>query len=213
MDYRISRNRMVDRQLRARGIISERVIQAMRKVPRHYFVDEALRHKAYSDSPLPIGEGQTISQPYTVACMIQAMEVDSGDTVLEIGAGSGYQTALLAEIACKVFSLERIPSLLNRARKVLDRLGYLNVVLWQSDGTRGWKEYAPYDAIVVSASAPEIPWPLLAQLADGGRLVLPVGRDHTQTLVKVVRQGDDFHRTELGNCRFVKLMGQFGWSE
>jgi protein-L-isoaspartate(D-aspartate) O-methyltransferase len=213
MDYRISREKMVREQIIGRGIKDENVIQAMREVPRHLFVEEALWSLAYSDRSLPIGEKQTISQPFIVGLMIEAVELQPGELVLEIGSGSGYQTAVLARMASKVYSLERIPSLLIRARRVLDEIGTLNVVMWQSDGTKGWKRFAPYDAIIVSAGGPEIPEPLLDQLADGGRLVAPVGDASGQDLIKVVRRGEEFTRTSLGPCRFVKLVGAHGWRE
>jgi len=213
MDYRISREKMVKHHILGRGIRDEKVIQTMREVPRHLFVEEALWSLAYSDRSLPIGEKQTISQPYIVALMVEAAELKGGESVLEIGSGSGYQTAVLARMASKVYSLERIPSLLIRARRVLDKIGTLNVVMWQSDGTKGWKEYAPYDAIIVSAGGPDIPGPLLDQLADGGRLVAPIGDPSCQDLVKVVRQGDEFFRTSLGPCCFVKLLGAHGWRD
>ena len=213
MDYRISRERMVKQQIIGRGIKDENVIRAMREVPRHLFVEEALWSMSYSDRSLPIGEKQTISQPYIVGLMIEAVELRQGESVLEIGSGSGYQTAVLSRIASKVYSLERIPSLMIRARRVLDEIGTLNVVMWQSDGTKGWKEYAPYDAIIVSAGGPEVPVPLLDQLADGGRLVVPVGDPSCQDLVKVVRRGNEFSRTSLGPCRFVRLVGAHGWRD
>ena len=213
MDYRISRERMVKQQIIGRGIQDENVIRAMREVPRHLFVEEALWSMSYSDRSLPIGEKQTISQPYIVGLMIEAVELQQGESVLEIGSGSGYQTAVLSRMASKVYSLERIPSLMIRARRVLDEIGTLNVVMWQSDGTKGWKEYAPYDAIIVSAGGPEIPVPLLDQLADGGRLVAPVGDPSCQDLVKVVRRGNEFSRTSLGPCRFVRLVGAHGWQD
>ena len=213
MDYRISRERMVKQQIIGRGIQDENVIRAMREVPRHLFVEEALWSMSYSDRSLPIGEKQTISQPYIVGLMIEAVELRQGESVLEIGSGSGYQTAVLSRMASKVYSLERIPSLMIRARRVLDEIGTLNVVMWQSDGTKGWKEYAPYDAIIVSAGGPEIPVPLLDQLADGGRLVAPVGDPSCQDLVKVVRRGNEFSRTSLGPCRFVRLVGAHGWRD
>ncbi len=208
-----SRIRMVDEPIIARGIRDPKVIAAMRKVPRHLFVEEALHSQAYSDHPLPIGEKQTISQPYMVALMTEAMQLKGMEKVLEIGAGSGYQTAILAEIAFKVFSIERIRSLTIQARKLLYDLGYLNVEIKFSDGTLGWVEESPFDAIIVTAGSPGIPQPLVDQLAVGGRLVIPVGDSADQELVRVTRTEEGTKREDLGGCRFVKLIGQHGWEE
>jgi protein-L-isoaspartate(D-aspartate) O-methyltransferase len=207
------RMRMVDEQIIARGIRDPRVITAMRKVPRHLFVEEALQSQAYSDHPLPIGEKQTISQPFMVALMTEAMQLKGMEKVLEIGAGSGYQTAILAEIAFKVFSIERIRSLAIQARKLLYDLGYLNVEIKFSDGTLGWVEESPFDAIIVTAGSPGIPQPLVDQLAVGGRLVIPVGDAADQELVRITRTEEGTKREDLGGCRFVKLIGQHGWEE
>jgi protein-L-isoaspartate(D-aspartate) O-methyltransferase len=213
MDYPNARAQMVRSQLIARGIKDERVIQAMNTVPRHLFVEEALRSRAYSDRSLPIGEKQTISQPYIVARMSEALDVGPQDRILEVGTGSGYQTAILSYIGAHVYSLERLPRLLLRARRILDSLGRQNVSLLQSDGSKGWREHAPFDAVLVAAGSPSIPEPLLEQLAEGGRLVLPIGDDSCQELVKVVRRGDEFLKSLLGECRFVKLVGNHGWNE
>ncbi len=213
MDYPNARKQMVRSQLIARGIKDERVIQAMSIVPRHLFVEDALRSRAYSDRSLPIGEKQTISQPYIVARMTEALDVEPGDRILEVGTGSGYQAAVLSLIADHVYSLERLPRLLIRARTLLDSLGYRNVSLLQSDGSKGWREHAPFNAVLVTAGSPSIPEPLLEQLDDGGRLVLPIGDDSCQELVRVVREGNEFFKTVLGGCRFVKLVGNHGWSE
>ena len=210
-DYRVARENMVLSQLKARSISDPLVLKAMLTVPRHLFVDEALESQAYNDHPLPIGDKQTISQPYMVASMTEALELSPKDIVLEIGTGCGYQTAILAEIAAKVYSIERISSLMARARKILEMLGYLNVLIKVGDGTVGWKEYAPFDAIIVTAGSPDVPEPLLHQLANGGRLVVPVGDRFSQELIKVVRSGDEFTRTNLGGCRFVDLIGAHGW--
>jgi len=207
------RMRMVDEQIIARGIRDPRVITAMRKVPRHVFVEEALQNQAYSDHPLPIGEKQTISQPFMVALMTEAMQLKGMEKVLEIGAGSGYQTAILAEIAFKVFSIERIRSLTIQARKLLYDLGYLNVEIKFSDGTLGWVDESPFDAIIVTAGSPGIPQPLVDQLATGGRLVIPVGDAADQELVRITKDGRGTKREDLGGCRFVKLIGQHGWEE
>jgi len=208
-----ARMRMVDEQIISRGIRDPAVIVAMRKVPRHLFVEEALQNQAYSDHPLPIGEKQTISQPYMVALMTEAMQLKGMEKVLEVGAGSGYQTAILAEIAFKVFSVERIRSLTIQARKLLYDLGYLNVEIKFSDGTLGWVEESPFDAIIVTAGSPGIPQPLVDQLAIGGRLVIPVGDSTDQELVRITRTEEGVKREDLGGCRFVKLIGQHGWEE
>ena len=207
------RMRMVDEQIIARGIRDPRVMTAMRKVPRHVFVEEALQNQAYSDHPLPIGEKQTISQPFMVALMTEAMQLKGMEKVLEIGAGSGYQTAILAEIAFKVFSIERIRSLTIQARKLLYDLGYLNVEIKFSDGTLGWVDESPFDAIIVTAGSPGIPQPLVDQLATGGRLVIPVGDAADQELVRITKTEEGTKREDLGGCRFVKLIGQHGWEE
>jgi len=207
------RMRMVDEQIIARGIRDPRVMTAMRKVPRHVFVEEALQNQAYSDHPLPIGEKQTISQPFMVALMTEAMQLKGMEKVLEIGAGSGYQTAILAEIAFKVFSIERIRSLTIQARKLLYDLGYLNVEIKFSDGTLGWVDESPFDAIIVTAGSPGIPQPLVDQLAIGGRLVIPVGDAADQELVRITKTEEGTKREDLGGCRFVKLIGQHGWEE
>ena len=175
MEFAIARERMVADQLRARGITDPRVLTAMGRVPRHRFVEEALAARAYGDYPLPIGEKQTISQPYMVALMTQALELVGGERVLEVGTGSGYQTAILAELAAKVYSVERIRSLADRARAILEELGYYNVLIRVGDGTLGWREEAPFDAVLVTAAAPEVPAPLVEHVKPGGRLVIPVG--------------------------------------
>ncbi len=211
--YRRARERMVSQQIAARGVADERVLAAMRKVPRHLFVEEALRDQAYADHPLPIGEGQTISQPYIVALMTEALELKGPEKVLEVGTGSGYQTAILAELARWVYSIERHPGLLERARQILEALGYTNVILKLGDGTKGWPEAAPFEAILVTAAGPRVPEPLLEQLAEGGRLVMPVGDEWSQYLVKVVKKGGKFYRQTLEPVRFVKLVGEYGFKE
>ena len=207
------REEMVDTQIESRGITDINVLAALRKVPRHLFVSEALRDQAYGDFPLPIGEQQTISQPFIVAEMTQALQLQEKDRVLEIGTGSGYQAAVIAQIASRVYTIERIHSLLVQARNLFDRLQYYNIVTRYSDGTTGWAEESPFDAIIVTAGAPEVPGPLVNQLADGGRLVVPVGDQHSQDLVKLYKDQNGIHRTNLGGCRFVKLVGEYGWSE
>jgi protein-L-isoaspartate(D-aspartate) O-methyltransferase len=211
MEYIREREQMVESQIRARGIRDQRVLDAMRTVPRHLFVEKGLYGQAYEDYPLPIGEEQTISQPYMVALMTEAMELTPTDIVLEIGTGCGYQAAVLAEIAARVYSIERIPFLAARAQKTLAELGYENVFITSGDGTLGWKEHAPFDAIITTAGAPTIPEPLKEQLADGGRLVIPVGDRFSQDLIKVTRKGNTFSQANMGGCRFVKLIGEYGW--
>jgi len=207
-----ARERMLEKDLIPRGIKDKKVLDAMLKVPRHLFVPEAQRMSAYEDHPLPIGEGQTISQPYMVARMTEALELEKEKNVLEIGTGSGYQTAVLAELAKKVYSVERVPSLTGKARTVLDSQGYRNVLVKLSDGTLGWEEYAPYDCILVTAGSPSVPSPLLDQLVPGGVLVIPVGGNSIQELVRV-RKRDDGTTTEekMGGCVFVRLVGKCGW--
>lgn len=211
--YQRARKRMVKTQIAARGIKDPRVLRAMLKVPRHLFVEEALKDQAYGDYPLPIGEGQTISQPYIVALMTEALELKGREKVLEIGTGSGYQTAILAELARWVYSIERYPSLARRAKRILDALGYHNVIIRVGDGTKGWPEMAPFDAIIVTAAGPKIPEPLIEQLAEGGRLVMPVGDEWSQFLVKVVKKGGKLYQENLGAARFVKLVGTHGFQE
>lgn len=204
---------MVEEQVVSRGIKDLRVVAAMRKVPRHLFVEEALQNQAYNDRPLPIGEKQTISQPYMVALMTEALQLTGKEKVLEIGAGSGYQTAILAEVARKVFSIERVLSLTMRARTLLLDLGYTNVEIKFSDGTQGWEGESPFDAIIVTAGSPDIPQPLVDQLAMGGRLVIPVGDESVQDLIRLTKTEEGVKREDLGGCRFVKLIGKYGWNE
>jgi len=212
-DFATSRRRMVETQLVARGVRDPEVLRALGRVPRHLFVEEALLDRAYGDSALPIGHDQTISQPLMVATMTQALQLRGGEKVLEIGTGSGYQTAVLAEIAERVFSVERIAPLYRRARALLDQLGYHNVVLRHGDGTLGWRDHAPYDAIVVTAGAPHVPRELRDQLAPGGRLVIPVGGRDLQDLVRITRREGEDLREMLGGCVFVNLIGNDGWPE
>ena len=213
MKFKRKREKMVNTQIEGRGIYDYRVLEAMRKVPRHLFVGEALQDQAYGDFPLPIGEGQTISQPYIVAEMTQALELTKDDRVLEIGTGSGYQTAILAELAFRVYTIERVRGLFIRARKLLDQLGYHNVIAKCSDGTLGWPDESPFDAIIVTAGAPEVQEKLVQQLIIGGRTVIPVGDRFSQTLLKIRRDEDGVHTNDLGGCRFVKLIGEHGWRE
>ena len=215
MTFERERDEMVVRQLEARGIRDTRVLDAMRQVPRHRFVDAALAEHAHDDSPLPIGEHQTISQPFMVALMSEALELHGeAPHVLEIGTGSGYQAAVLAAMGARVLTMERIPMLAARARTVLADLGLdARVRVIEGDGTLGWPHEAPYDGIVITAGAPQIPRPLLAQLALGGCLVLPMGEEDVQTLVRLRRGAQGLTEEYLGDCRFVKLRGAYGWSE
>lgn len=212
LKYERQREEMVAKQIRERGITDPLVLAAMHAVPRHLFVSEALMDQAYGDFPLPIGEQQTISQPFIVAEMTQALALDKDDRVLEIGTGSGYQAAVLAEIAFRVYTIERIYSLYVKARQLFDRLRYHNIVTKYSDGTSGWADEGPFDAIIVTAGAPRIPQVLVDQLAVGGRMVLPVGSRHSQELVRLHRDENGIHQTHLGGCRFVKLVGEHGWN-
>jgi len=211
--YRDQRLLMVQEQLRARGIRDERVMEAMARVPRHEFVRPEDRDEAYEDHPLPIGEGQTISQPFVVAAMLEALALRPEDVALEVGTGSGYETAVLAELVRTVYSIERIASLAERARKVLERLGYSSVTVVQGDGSQGLPQAAPFDAIVVSAAAPRLPQPLMDQLRDGGRLVIPVGSGFAQELQLVRKIGDSSTVLYLDGVRFVPLIGREGFRE
>jgi protein-L-isoaspartate(D-aspartate) O-methyltransferase len=212
-DYRLARERMVRNQLIPRGITDKRVMKAMGKIQRHLFMDEALVGEAYNDHPLPIGHKQTISQPYIVALMTQALELTGNEKTLEIGTGSGYQTAVLAELSSRVYTIERIRALMERARHMLQELGYTNVLFKSYDGTLGWEEYSPYDAIIITAGAPAVPEPLLEQLAEGGRMIVPVGDKFSQELIKITRRKDSYDKKSLGGCRFVDLIGAHGWKE
>jgi protein-L-isoaspartate(D-aspartate) O-methyltransferase len=212
-DYEQERLRMVDEQIVFRGVTASRVLVAMRTVPRHEFMPEALRDRAYGDHALPIGEGQTISQPYIVAFMTELLALTGNERVLEIGTGSGYQAAVLAELCEKVFTVERIKPLADRARAVLDRLGYQRVAMKVYDGTYGWKEAGPFDAIIVTAAAPDVPQALIDQLKEGGRLVVPVGERYSQVLLKMTRTADGVRRETHIPCVFVPLIGAYGWKE
>jgi protein-L-isoaspartate(D-aspartate) O-methyltransferase len=210
-DFPKARLKMVEEQIVSRGIKDPRLVAAMKKIPRHLFVEEALQNQAYTDHPLPIGEKQTISQPYMVALMTEALLLTGKEKVLEIGTGSGYQTAILAELSEKVFSVERIRPLAIRARKLLYELGYFNVEIKIFDGTFGWMEESPFDAILVTAGSPDIPETLIDQLAIGGKLVIPVGDAFVQDLFRVTRTEAGVKKEDLGGCRFVKLIGKYGW--
>jgi protein-L-isoaspartate(D-aspartate) O-methyltransferase len=212
-DFQKERLAMVEEQLRRRDISDPRVLEAMAKVPRQSFVPADYQPAAYEDRPLSIGEGQTISQPYMVAIMTQSLELKGKERVLEIGTGSGYQTAILAELSQVVFTVERIPTLIQKAQMILEVLGHRNIFFLTGDGTKGWPDKAPFEGIIVTAGAPEIPKTLLSQLAEGGRLVIPVGPRYTQTLYKVTRQGNRFHEDDITGCIFVPLLGDYGWKE
>lgn len=207
--YKSERKEMID-LIRHRGISDENVIQAMEKVPRHLFVSDLFVHRAYEDSALPIGVSQTISQPYTVALMTQELQVRKGSKILEVGTGSGYQAALLAEMGARVFTIERHMELLTESRKILDKLGYA-VVSKCGDGTIGWNEFAPYDGIIVTAAAPEAPKPLLDQLAEGCKLVIPIGTLDVQDLYVYTRKKDKFEIKQIYGFKFVPLIGKKGW--
>jgi protein-L-isoaspartate(D-aspartate) O-methyltransferase len=211
--FSAERSAMVEDQLRSRGIQDERLLAAMRRVPRHEFISQEKWEQAYADHPVTIPEQQTTSQPYIIAAMIQAAEIKPADKVLEVGAGSGYQTALLAELATQVIALERYATLAASAQGALRRLGYRNVVVVEGDGTLGWEPAAPYNAIIVSAAAPRIPPALLEQLASGGRLVIPIGDAQQQTLQLFRKQPDGMiSRTMMEGCRFVPLIGRHGFA-
>ncbi len=211
MSMEAERECMVNQQLIRRGIEDRGVLEAMRKVPRHEFVPENLRAHAYGDEPLPIGEGQTISQPYIVALMTEALQPRPGERVLEIGTGSGYQAAILAEVGAEVYSVERLAALAAAACERLKELGYGAVQVKVGDGNDGWLEAAPFDAVLLTAAAREIPRQPLQQLRLMGRMVLPIGSDDAQELVRIWRTEDGFREDYLGGCRFVKLIGRHGW--
>lgn len=207
------RQAMVEDQLISRGISDPRVLEAFRKVPRHAFVPEDLQSSAYDDYPLPIGEGQTISQPYMVAIMTELLGLKGDETVLEIGTGSGYQAAILAELSKKVYSIERVSTLSHSAEKKVRELGYQNIEFMVGDGTLGYPEANPYDGIIVTASSPTLPPPLIEQLKEGGRLVIPVGDPYSQILTLAIKRGKGVETRESVACVFVPLLGKYGWSK
>jgi protein-L-isoaspartate(D-aspartate) O-methyltransferase len=212
-DFDFLRRHMVERQIRRRGIVDARVLSAMDSVPRHCFVPADRLASAYSDCPLPIGDGQTISQPFMVAAMADALMLQGSERVLEIGAGSGYQAAVLSLLAQEVIAIETRPRLAAMARERLACLGHLNVRIQEGDGSLGWPVERPYDAILVSAAAPAVPQPLIDQLADGGRLAIPVGETENQQVLRITKRGGEIIREKLYHCRFVPLVGQHGWRE
>lgn len=210
--YERQRQEMVEKYVIAKGITDEKVIAAMRKVPRHLFVEAAMRHQAYLDKSLPIGFGQTISHPTTVACMSQLLELNGNERILEIGTGSGYQAAVLAEMGVKVYSLERIADLARRTQRLFDELGYYTIGTRIGDGTLGWTAHAPYDRIIVTAASPDIPEGLLKQLADKGRMIIPVGEKTEQKLMIITRDTEEYHILEDYTRKFVPLIGKEGWT-
>lgn len=212
MEYSVARRRMVTQQISARGVVDQRVLDVMLTIPRHLFVEAGLQSHAYSDASLPIGEKQTISQPYMVAAMTAALELQGDERILEIGTGSGYQTAVLSKLVKRVYSIERIAVLAGRARKILDQLQLSNINIKIGDGTVGWADQAPFAGILVAAGSPDVPAKYLDQLEIGGKLVLPVGDQNQQILTRITRQEDGrFKREQLMGCRFVPLIGEQGW--
>ena len=213
LDYNQARERMVEEQLVSRGINDPQVLRAMATVPRHLFLENELWDCAYEDHPLPIGADQTISQPYIVALMVEALELTGAERVLEVGTGSGYAAAVLSELCAEVFSVEAIGELALKARTLLSTLGYRNVSVLVGDGTLGWEEHSPYDGIVISAAAPCIPRPLVEQLKIPGYLVFPMGERELQTLVRIRKEAAGIREEYLGECHFVKLRGTYGWKD
>jgi protein-L-isoaspartate(D-aspartate) O-methyltransferase len=213
MNFSALRKKMVEEQLIPRGIKDKKVLEAFQKVPRHNFVPKRYLDSAYGDFPLSIGEGQTISQPYMVALMSECLGLSGGETILEIGAGSGYQAAILAELASRVYTVERVVSLAEGARTCLKNLNYKNIQIEIGDGTRGWPEFAPYEGIVVTAAAPDIPKPLIEQLRIKGKLVIPTGGSFSQMLAVITKHKDRIETKQICGCVFVPLLGKYGWKE
>ncbi|MCM8781139.1 MAG: protein-L-isoaspartate(D-aspartate) O-methyltransferase [Candidatus Omnitrophica bacterium] len=213
MDYKVLRERMIKEQLVARAIKNKEVLNAFYKVERHKFIPEEFRGSAYADYPVPIGEGQTISQPFMVALMTECLLPSPQDRILEIGTGSGYQAAILAELVKEVYSIERFAELARTAEDTLRQLGYKNIKIRVGDGTLGWLEEAPFDKIIVTAASPEIPKPLLERLKEFGRLVIPLGDSFSQVLTVVEKQKDKLIKTEVCGCVFVPLVGKYGWRQ
>jgi protein-L-isoaspartate(D-aspartate) O-methyltransferase len=212
MDYEILRERMVREQLMPRGIKNQRVLDAFRKVERHKFIPENLRNSAYADFPVPIGEGQTISQPYIVALMTECLNLNGQDKVLEIGTGSGYQAAILAELVKEVYTIERFETLAKRAEAILNEFGYTNIKIKVGDGTLGWEEAAPFNKIIITAASPGIPLPLTEQLKENGKLILPLGESFSQVLTLVEKKKGKLEFMDICGCVFVPLVGKHGWS-
>jgi len=210
-DFKSLQEEMVTQQIMGRGVVTPRVIEVFRKVPRHLFVPEQFWSHAYNDHPLPIGEGQTISQPYMVALMTDLLDLSKEDKVLEIGTGSGYQAAILAELGKEVFTVERHKLLAERAERILKELNYQNVKVLVGDGTKGWKEFLPYQKIIVTASAPDVPQPLFVQLDEMGKLVIPVGERWSQDLILVQKRKGKMIRNSVCGCVFVPLIGEYGY--
>ncbi len=213
MDFSVLKERMVAEQLKRRGIEDERVLEAFRKIDRHEFVPPILKEQSYADRPLSIGEGQTISQPYIVAYMIEALVLKQTDKVLEIGTGSGYQTALLSILTKEVYSVERSQVLAKRAQETLKKLNITNNKVIVNDGSKGLAEFAPYDAIIVSASSPQVPKPLSAQLEQNGKMIIPVGDRYSQVLIRLRKEKNSIKEEQLASCVFVPLVGEFAWKE
>jgi len=213
MDYTVLRKRMVEEQLMPRGIKNQRILDAFYKIERHKFIPEDLRNPAYADYPLPIGEGQTISQPYIVALMTECLDLTGQERVLEIGTGSGYQAAILAELAKEVYSIERFENLAKRAQAILNELGYTNVKVKVGDGTLGWPEVSPFDRIIITAASPRIPLPLTAQLKENGRLILPLGESFSQILTVIENKQGTLESREICGCVFVPLVGKYGYRD
>ncbi len=213
MNFSALRKKMVEEQLIPRGIKDKKVLEAFQKVPRHNFVPKRYLDSAYGDFPLSIGAGQTISQPYMVALMTECLGLSGGETILEIGAGSGYQAAILAELASRVYTVERVVSLAEGARTCLKNLNYKNIQIEIGDGTRGWPEFAPYEGIVVTAAAPDIPKPLIEQLRIKGKLVIPTGGSFSQMLAVITKHKDRIETKQICGCVFVPLLGKYGWKE
>jgi len=211
MDYANLRKRMVEEQLIPRGINDQRALDAFKKIERHKFISDSLGGSAYADFPVPIGEGQTISQPYIVALMTECLNLTGQEKVLEIGTGSGYQTAILAELSKEVYSIERISSLAKKAEDTLAALGYTNIKIKVDDGTLGWQEFAPFDRIIITAASPRIPLPLTEQLKENGKLILPLGESFSQVLTIVEKKKDKLESIEVCGCVFVPLVGKYGW--
>ena len=213
MNFDILRKRMVEEQLIPRGVVNKKVLDAFLKVERHKFVPEELRSSAYADYPLPIGEGQTISQPYIVALMTECLDLSGQEKVLEIGTGSGYQAAILAELAKEVYSIERFSGLAEKAEEALIGLGYANIKIKVDDGTLGWKEFAPFDRIIITAASSRVPLPLAEQLKDGGKLILPLGEIFSQVLTLIEKKKDKLESTPICGCVFVPLIGKYASPE